>query len=108
MVFHTAPPHPASNARITCSPQLVGGALASQNGFSHRMPARFVVRSANLCLRSPAQPFRDPVCRAFAVRDRIHHLASAVHAIPAREVLGVRCLPGRALDDLATKILTSL
>src|ERR1035441_8026952 len=55
MVFHTAPPHPASNARITCSPQLVGGALANQNGFGHRMPAKFVVRSAN------AYPSHEPV-----------------------------------------------
>ena len=39
IVFHTAPPHPASNARIICSPQFVGGALASQNGFKHSIPA---------------------------------------------------------------------
>ncbi len=31
-VFQTAPPQPASNARMTCSPQLVGGPDASQNG----------------------------------------------------------------------------
>src|ERR1700733_11260310 len=47
IVFQTAPPHPASKARITCSPQLVGGALASQNGFGHLIPpAKFVVKSA--------------------------------------------------------------
>jgi hypothetical protein len=42
IVFHTAPPHPASNARIICSPQFVGGALASQNGFKHFIPANVV------------------------------------------------------------------
>ncbi len=46
MVFHTAPPQPASKARITWSPQLVGGPDASQKGFGHRMPAKFVERSA--------------------------------------------------------------
>src|SRR5579863_3753773 len=47
MVFQTAPPHPASNARITWSPQLAGGPDASQNGLGHRMPpAKLVVRSA--------------------------------------------------------------
>ena len=38
MVFHTAPPQPASKARITCSPQLVGGPEASQKGLGQRMP----------------------------------------------------------------------
>ena len=38
-VFQTAPPQPASNARMTWSPLFVGGAEASQNGFGLRMPA---------------------------------------------------------------------
>ena len=33
VVFHTAPPHPASKARMTWSAQLAGGPEASQNGF---------------------------------------------------------------------------
>src|SRR5258708_39734257 len=46
-VFQTAPPQPASNARMTCSPQLAGGPDASQKGFGQRMPpAKTVVRSA--------------------------------------------------------------
>src|SRR5258706_16221551 len=45
-VFHTAPPQPASNARMICSPVLVGGALASQNGLGLLMPANEVDRSA--------------------------------------------------------------
>src|ERR1039458_7842924 len=46
MVFHTAPPHPLSKARMICSPQLVGGPEASQKGLGERMPAKLVVRSA--------------------------------------------------------------
>src|SRR5438477_1553920 len=46
MVFHTAPPHPASNARCTCIPELLGGADASQKGFGERIPAKLMLRSA--------------------------------------------------------------
>src|SRR5688572_7108735 len=45
-VFQTAPPQPASNARMTCSPLFAGGALASQNGFGLLMPANSMLRSA--------------------------------------------------------------
>src|SRR5258706_536475 len=41
-----APPQPASKARMTCSPELVGGALASQNGLGLLMPAKSIERSA--------------------------------------------------------------
>src|SRR5580692_4432025 len=51
-VFQTAPPQPASKARITCTPQLAGGPDASQNGLGQRMPpANTVVRSAMLGLQ---------------------------------------------------------
>src|SRR5271156_2802028 len=50
MVFHTAPPQPASKARMICSPQLVGGPEASQKGFGEWMPAKLVRRSAMLHL----------------------------------------------------------
>ena len=43
-VFQTAPPQPASKARATISPVLVGGALASQNGLGLRMPAMSTAR----------------------------------------------------------------
>src|SRR5215469_8044548 len=46
IVFQTAPPHPASNARITWPPVLVGGPEASQKGFGLVRPANFTVRSA--------------------------------------------------------------
>src|SRR5947207_15523930 len=45
-VFHTAPPHPASNARITCSPVFAGGAEASQNGLGLLIPAMSILKSA--------------------------------------------------------------
>src|SRR5271154_431495 len=45
-VFHTAPPQPASKARITCSPVFAGGAEASQKGLGLLMPAMSMLRSA--------------------------------------------------------------
>lgn len=45
MVFHTAPPQPASNALCTCAPELAGGAEASQKGLGERMPAKLMLRS---------------------------------------------------------------
>src|SRR6185437_9122188 len=45
MVFQTAPPQPASKARMTCPAVLVGGAEDSQNGFGERMPAKVTERS---------------------------------------------------------------
>ena len=44
-VFQPAPPHPASKARMTCSPEFVGGADASQNGFGLLIPAKSTARS---------------------------------------------------------------
>src|SRR5579862_2670803 len=51
MVFHTAPPQPASNARWTWAPELAGGAEASQKGFGERIPAKVMLRSATLYSR---------------------------------------------------------
>src|ERR1035437_804954 len=48
MVFHTAPPQPASKALWICAPELVGGAEASQNGLGDLMPAKLIRRSAML------------------------------------------------------------
>ena len=44
MVFQTAPPQPASKARMICSPALVGGAEASQKGLRQGMVAKVVSR----------------------------------------------------------------
>jgi hypothetical protein len=46
MVFHTKPPHPASNARCVWYAVLEGGPDATQNGLGDFMPARLLERSA--------------------------------------------------------------
>src|SRR6059058_5220275 len=46
MVFVTTPPQPASKARMMFASDSVGGAEASMNGFSKRMPVKIVDRSA--------------------------------------------------------------
>src|SRR5260370_21744653 len=72
MVFHTAPPQPASNARCTCIPELLGGADASQNGFGERIPAKLILRSATC-----HQPFMNRSRRQFAVLHGHHGRSSA-------------------------------
>src|SRR2546430_6251026 len=62
MVFQTAPPQPASNARCTCMPELLGGAEANQKGFSERIPAKLMLRSA-MC----HQPFVNCSRSKFAI-----------------------------------------
>src|SRR5580704_4348847 len=62
MVFQTAPPHPASKARWTCIPELLGGAEASQKGFGERMPAKLMLRSATC-----HQPFMNRMCGELAI-----------------------------------------
>src|SRR5215475_12882626 len=52
MVFQTAPPHPASNARCTCGPELLGGPDASKNGLGERIPAKSMLSSAMLLQES--------------------------------------------------------
>ena len=42
----TTPPQPASKARMMLLSDSVGGADASRNGFSNRMPVKTVDRSA--------------------------------------------------------------
>src|SRR5437899_11567162 len=91
IVFQTAPPHPASNARITCSPQLAGGPEASQKGLGQRMPAKLVVRSATVLLQNGEGG-------ALAVRHRVDHFTSAVDAISDRIIFGIRVASGWAVD----------
>src|SRR5262249_51167110 len=47
-VFHTAPPQPASKARMICSPLFVGGAEASQKGVGLLFPGESIERAAIL------------------------------------------------------------
>ena len=46
IVLVTTPPHPASKARMMFVSDSVGGAEASRNGFSNRMPVNVTERSA--------------------------------------------------------------
>src|SRR6516165_3629269 len=94
IVFQTAPPQPASKARMTCSPQLVGGPEASQKGLGQRMPAKSVVRSAMI---------HHPKGGALAVGHGVHHFASTVDAIAAGVVFEIAGAAGGAVyGDTAT------
>src|ERR1700730_12308749 len=71
IVFHTAPPQPASNARITCPAVLVGGPEASQNGLGLVIPANFTLRSAmSHLLGAAAIPAVPPARGAAPARPR--------------------------------------
>src|SRR5208282_1693213 len=87
MVFQTAPPQPASNARITCSPQLVGGAEASQNGLGERMPAKLTDKSGISVLERLCDRDSGP----FSVRHSVHHFTAAIDTIAAGEILWAAC-----------------
>src|SRR5579863_6167316 len=91
-VFHTAPPQPASNARMTCSPVLLGGADASQNGLGLLMPAKSMLRSAmgSLGACRGLGPARVHVVGGVAaVGDGVDHFLAPVHAVAAAVHLGV-------------------
>src|SRR5262249_4121807 len=89
-VFHTAPPQPMSNARMTCSPVFVGGALASQNGFGLLIPAKEMERSAMgdpLLARALGPPGRGSRARGGAEARSIAARARGRHAPKARDVV---------------------
>src|ERR1700742_856162 len=97
MVFQTAPPQPASKARMICSPQLVGGAEASQKGLRHGMPAKVVSRvglGIAASVRGAEQPGGDGKAGAFAIGDGVNDLAAAVGAVSASEVARIGGLAG--------------
>src|SRR5271163_1705816 len=102
MVFQTAPPQPASKARITCSPVLVGGAEASQKGLGDAIPAKFTDRSGTLVDIRTLQQRGDRNARPLALGDRIDHLAATIYTIPAREVTRIRRLSGLPIHHNAT------
>src|SRR5579883_1683308 len=90
MVFHTAPPQPASKARRTWSPQLAGGPEASQNGLGEWiLPANLMLRSAIFAL----QPIGDADRGALSSGHGIDHFASAVDTIASRKIPRVSTLP---------------
>jgi hypothetical protein len=81
---------------MICSPQLVGGAEASQNGLGHWMPQK-VVASVGLAMFDP-QPRGDADACAFSVSDGVDHFAAAVGAVSARKVFRNRRLAGGSID----------
>src|SRR5579871_5379389 len=102
MVFHTAPPQPASKARMTCSPVLVGGAEASQKGFGEAMPAKFTARLTSGI--GSLQLAHHRQSGTLAIGNSIHNLTAAVYAVPAGEVFRIRCLPCLTIDDHASPL----
>src|SRR5579863_389424 len=97
MVFHTAPPHPASKARMICSPQLVGGAEASQKGLGESMqPAKLRTRISGI---SRLRYLQNGSRGALSVGNRIHHFPAAVGAVATRKVTGIAGLAGFRIGD---------
>jgi hypothetical protein len=107
IVFHTAPPQPASNALQTWYALFDGGADASQKGFGDLMPAQFVARLIMLVPFSvqgsrfrfevwglgfgvlPPNHRVNPLRRALPIRRGVHHFLAAVDAIAACEIFRV-------------------
>src|ERR1700722_15580784 len=83
---------------MTCSPQFVGGADASQKGLRHGMPQKVVsnvgLAGDMLCL----QPCSNSYSCALSVCNCVHHLASAVAAVPTCEKSRVGSLPRRSIN----------
>src|ERR1700757_3214026 len=96
MVFHTAPPQPASKARMICSPQFVGGAEASQKGLGESMrPAKPRTRRSGPVLDMTGLRLLEHGQRgALAVSHRVNNFAAAVHAIAAGIVTRVAGFSG--------------
>src|SRR5580693_2055434 len=95
MVFHTAPPQPASKARMIISPVLAGGADASQNGLGQLIfPAKFRTPMSGM---SNLRKFQHGYCGALAACYCIHNFAPAVDAIAGGKVTRVVRLPGFAI-----------
>src|SRR5271170_4121798 len=108
IVFQTAPPQPASNARIICSPQFVGGADASQKGFIQGIPQNVVSRVGLMLATLRLQPCRNSDACTFSICDRIHNFAAAVGAISTGEKLRIRSLTTHATDQNAPSFQLNL
>src|SRR5580692_458447 len=96
-VFQTAPPQPASKARMTWSPVLVGGAEASQKGFGLLMPAKSIDRSA--MVRAPRDRLVHAADGELGLGDRVDDLFAAVHAVAAAPHPGVAGAARGRVDD---------
>src|SRR6516225_6539576 len=99
IVFQTAPPQPASKARITWYAVLVGGPEASQNGFGDRTPQKLMLRSGMGPPSAPCfQRLVNSRCCSLAMRDRVHHFPTAVHAVSAGKIFQVARTHGRRIN----------
>src|SRR5215468_8345940 len=102
IVVHTAPPQPASKARMTWYAVLVGGPEASQKGFGDRTPQKLMLRSG---IGSPSalgfQRLMNSCGSLFAMRDRVHDFSAAVHAISAGIVPGIARAHARRINNYA-------
>src|SRR5271167_4199688 len=99
IVFQTAPPQPASKARMICSPQLVGGADASQKGLRQGMPQKVVARVGLGWDTGGLQPRGNPDACAFSVCNCVNDFAAAIGAVAAREIFGIGGLARGPVDE---------
>jgi hypothetical protein len=74
---------------MICSPQLVGGAEASQKGLTHGMPQKVVASVGLSSGKFGLQPRGNADARAFSVCYCIHYFAAAIGTVAAGEELGV-------------------
>src|SRR5205085_9788848 len=87
MVFQTAPPHPASKARMTWYAVLVGGPEASQNGLGERTPQKLMLRSGiSPPPLSSFQRLMNAERRLFAVGDGIYDFAATIHTVASGKI----------------------
>src|SRR4051812_1376246 len=103
MVFHMAPPHPASKARMICSPVLVGGPDASQKGLGEWMdPAKPRTRRSGPVSGMDGLRMGEHGQRgALSIRHRVYHFAATVHAIAPGVVARIAGATGRGIGDQA-------
>ena len=103
---------------MICSPQLVGGAEASQKGFRHGMPQNVVssvgatagrlatpfareLSMASVMPKMTFQPRSDGQPGAFTLSDSIYDFTAAVGAVPTGKELRMRGLPCRTINKNA-------
>src|SRR6266481_7707318 len=95
MVFHTAPPQPASKARMIWYAVLVGGPEASQKGLGERTPQKLMLRSG---IDPPAVGSFQCVMNSrsgfLAMGDGIHHFTATIDTVPASEIARIAGLHG--------------
>src|SRR5579862_1409824 len=84
---------------MTCSPQFVGGAEASQKGLRQGIPQN-VVSSVGLDFGMLSlQPRGDRNARTLSIGNGIHHLTSTVCAVAAGKKLWIGGLACHTIDE---------